>query len=122
MKIEYIKHDCEQHATCNSKNEINHITDGETYLHLSTQFQTWKLNETTGVWETDDRIAGFKLYCLGERYMHPGYGISAYGEHYIGSYADGWHSGPQLNTKEEAIEWVKNAKHPQFGCLVWGIE
>jgi len=109
--------ECESHMHCF---EGNYVSDGNVKLHRwSHGTPDWTYDADLGVWVSPKR-GGLSSYCLGERMSHPDYGRTAWGEVYRSCYDNGWHSGPDFHSAEDAIAWVKGAEHGHFGAAAWG--
>ena len=80
----------------------------------------WKWSEDFGCYIQKDGVSGPpKAFCLGERYVHWDYGIDSCGL-LRGSTVANWHGASFGYDLHAAIEWVKQAEHPECEYHIWG--
>lgn len=78
----------------------------------------WKLSEDFGAYIKDDNGEYPTEACLGDRFIHLGFGLDSYGLWY-GSTSDDWHGYSFGVDTKAAFKWLQKAKHKDLGWFLW---
>lgn len=95
--------------------DIKNVTPSIVWGH---GHDNWRWSEDAGCYISGSKIEIPKEICLGERYAHPDHGKDSFGIIWRGSLNDDWH-GESFYTMGIALQWVRSAKRPDLGFLLW---